>query len=226
MKPTVLLVHGAWHSGQGFDLLQAELAKLDINSKTVELSSVAAADKPIGDMYQDAQLVRDAILGIEGECVVLGHSYGGLPITQGTSGLKNVKSLIYLTAFMLDEGETLYQACGAVDPEWWIRKEDNLRLQAGRPKEIFYNKCSAADAQYMSDSLRDQSLTSFNQPITNVAWKEFDSTYIICEADNAIPVFAQEAMSSRAKNVIRMDADHSPFRSCPTELAEIINKIL
>lgn len=226
MNINLLLVHGAWHNGAGFAALQSELMKIGIDSETVELSSVAKADEPIGDMYQDAKIVRDAASKYADGVYVLGHSYGGLSITEGLTGLNNVKGLIYLTAFMLDEGETLYAACGSQDPDWWIRKADGERLNAGRPTEIFYNTCTPEVAAAAAKELRDQSLLSFNQPIKNVSWKELPSTYIICEQDQAIPLFAQEAMSGRAKKVVRINTDHSPFLSAPKELAELIKNNL
>ena len=91
---------------------------------------------------------------------------------------------------------------------------------------IFYNKCSTEIASEATAMLRTQSLPSFNQAITQVAWKDIPSTYIICEQDNAIPLFAQEAMSARASLQVRMDSDHSPFLSAPRELAEIISKLM
>jgi pimeloyl-ACP methyl ester carboxylesterase len=222
MNSTLLLVHGAWHNGAGFRSLQDELKKIGINSETVELSSVAKPGEPIGDMYQDAEIVRKAASKYSDGVYVLGHSYGGLSITEGLTGLSNVKGLIYLTAFMLDEGETLYAACGSQDPDWWIRKPDGERLEAGRPTEIFYNTCTPEVAQAAATQLRDQSLLSFNQPIKKVSWKELPSIYVICEQDQAIPLFAQEAMSARAKKVVRINTDHSPFLSAPKELAVLI----
>jgi pimeloyl-ACP methyl ester carboxylesterase len=222
MKPTVLLVHGAWHNGAGFAALQTELAKHGFESQAVELSSVGTADQALGDMFQDAAIVRAAIASIGGPCVVLGHSYGGLAITQGVAGSTNVQRLIYMTAFMLDEGETLYAACGSVDPDWWNVAADKTRLTANTPEKIFYNTCPPEVAVAGVSQLRTQSLPAFNQPITEVAWKEIPSTYIICEQDNAIPVFAQEAMSGRATNVVRINTDHSPFLSSPAELADLI----
>ena len=115
---------------------------------------------------------------------------------------------------------------GSQDPDWWVRRADGERLSAARPEEIFYNQCDTQIAKEAAASLRDQSLLAFNQPITEVAWKQIKSTYIICENDQAIPLFAQEAMSKRANKVIRMGSDHSPFLSAPTELAKIISELI
>ena len=222
MKPTVILVHGAWHNGKGFAQLQEELKALGFPSQTVDLTSVGGADQTLGDMYSDAALLREVIAGVDGDCVVLGHSYGGLVITEATAGAKNVKKLIYMTAFMLDASETLYAACGSVDPDWWQVAPDQSRLTANTPENVFYNTCTTEVASAAVKELRTQSLPSFNQPITQVGWKEIPSSYIICELDNAIPLFAQEAMSGRATEVVRMKTDHSPFLSAPAELAGVI----
>ena len=226
MKPTVILVHGAWHSGKGFALLQSELQKIGINSKTVELSSVGSPDESLGDLYSDADLLSSVIESTPGDCVVLGHSYGGLVITEGALNIQKVKKMIFLTAFMLDAGETLYGACGSVDPVWWNVASDKSRLTPDAPENIFYNTCTPEVAADAANQLRTQSLPSFNQAITRVAWKTIPSAYIICESDNAIPLFAQEAMSTRATEVVRMKTDHSPFLSAPKELAGIINSLM
>lgn len=222
MKPTLALVHGAWHNAAGFDLFRSELEKLGIS--TVAISLKSAGDG--GDMYGDAEIVRSAIAAIDGDCFVLGHSYGGLTITQGLTGLTNVKGLVYLTAFMLDEGESLYAACGSVDPDWWVRNSDNTLLTTNNPAAVFYNTCTPEIAQHAVSELRTQSIISFTQPITQVAWKSIPSTYIVCEQDQAIPLFAQEAMSQRATRVIRIDSDHSPFLSKPAELARMLAEIV
>ena len=151
------------------------MEKIGIASTTVELSSVATADAPIGDMYRDANIVRDVVDSIDGDCFVLAHSYGGLPVTEGLTGAKNVKGLIYLTAFVLDQGETLFAACGSVDPIRWRRNADNTRLTADNPVEIFYNTTPKELADKAAARLRTHSLDSFNQAITKVAWKDFVS---------------------------------------------------
>ncbi len=222
MKPTLALVHGAWHNAAGFDLLRTELEKRGISSVAISLKS--AGDS--GDMYGDAEIVRNAVAAIDGDCYVLGHSYGGLAITQGLASSTNVKGLIYLTAFMLDEGETLYAACGSVDPAWWVRNPDDTLLTTSNPTDVFYNTCTAEVASKAASQLRTQSIISFTQAITQVAWKTIPSTYIICEQDQAIPLFAQEGMSQRASHSVRIDSDHSPFLSKPAELAELLAGIV
>jgi len=222
MTKSLLLVHGAWHNGAGFDALVAELAKHDIAATTVELTSVGHEDAPLGDLYSDAALVREVVATLGDDVAVLGHSYGGVVITEALAGVDNVSHLIYLTAFMLDEGESLYAACGSVDPEWWVRSPDDQRLSTATPDDVFYNTCEPSVAAQAVDALRWQSVASFMNPVTQVAWREVPSTYVVCELDQAIPVFAQEAMSQRAGTVVRMSSDHSPFLCQPAALADVI----
>jgi pimeloyl-ACP methyl ester carboxylesterase len=64
------------------------------------------------------------------------------------------------------------------------------------------------------------------QPLTETAWKTIPSTYIVCEADNAVPVAAQELMAKRANDVYRLNTSHSPFLSQPAALARFIRRSL
>jgi Alpha/beta hydrolase family len=226
MTNHIVLVHGAWHNSEGFAPLRSELESVGITSSTVSLASAAPADAPIGDLYGDAELVRNHVDALGQDCFVLAHSYGGLPVTQGLTGTQSVKGLVFLTAFVLDQNETLFQACGAQDPPWWVRSADNERLTTSTPEQVFYNTCSNDVASEAVSNLRTQSVLSFNQPITQVAWKEIPSTYILCEHDNAIPFVAQEAMSARTNQTLTMSTDHSPFLSAPKDLALILSEVM
>jgi pimeloyl-ACP methyl ester carboxylesterase len=222
MNPHLVLVHGAWHNADAFSALRGLLAQRTIDSSVVELGSVAAEGETIGDMYQDAERVRDAIDALDQPCYVLAHSYGGIPVSQGLAGATNVQGLIFLTAFVLGRGETLFEACGSQDPPWWLRSDDNTRVVPKDPSSIFYNTCDKETARLAEQSLRTQSLSSFTQPLTHCAWERIPSTYITCSLDKAIPLFAQEAMAQRTTTVHALKTDHSPFLSDPQTLAEII----
>src|SRR5258705_11181382 len=76
-RPTVVLVHGAWHGAWCWDEVAERLREDGQPVVVVELPSVASG----GDMYGDAQAVKDAIAAVDGETVVVGHSYRGVGIT-------------------------------------------------------------------------------------------------------------------------------------------------
>jgi pimeloyl-ACP methyl ester carboxylesterase len=70
--------------------------------------------------------------------------------------------------------------------------------------------------------LRPQSLAAFTETQEAAAWRTAPSTYVVCEQDRAIPVAAQELMSARAANTLRLSSSHSPFLSTPDDVARLI----
>lgn len=226
MEPNLILVHGAWHSGAGFDLLRDLLRNRGITSTAVELSSVGVSTEALGNLKSDAALVRAAVDAAQGDTYVLAHSYGGVPVTEGLAGAESVRGLIFLTSFVLDVGESLYAACGSVDPAWWRRSDDGERITADHPEQIFYNTCSPQVAQRVASQLRTQSVASFTDEVSACAWETIDSTYITCSQDQAIPLVAQEMMATRTRRVVGLESDHSPFLSQPETLANLLVDII
>jgi pimeloyl-ACP methyl ester carboxylesterase len=217
--PTLLLVHGAWHGSWCWEPVRTRLTARGWRVETVDLPSVApAAGRP--GLHDDARAVRAALDAIDGQAVVVAHSYGGAPVSEGAVGASNVAHLVYVTAFQLDEGESLLSAVGGQPPSWW--KVDGDLFTPLTPHEIFYGDVEPDVAAAAVGRLRPQSYSVASDQLTGAAWKTVPSTYVVCENDNAIPVFAQEAMAQRAGHVERLPASHSPFLSHPAELTALI----
>jgi len=191
----------------------------------LDLPSSGPDRDALTDLYEDAATVRRALEEIGRDTLVVAHSYGGMAVTEGAAGAGRVSHLLYLTSFMLDEGESLFAAVGGVEPDWWNVSEDGRTVIPDRPGEIFYNDCSPEDVAAASAQLNPQLVDSFKQPLRAVAWRNAPSTYVICDQDNAIPVFAQEHMSQHAGDVRRISASHSPFLSRPDEVVEIVTEL-
>jgi pimeloyl-ACP methyl ester carboxylesterase len=189
----------------------------------VDLPSSGPDAGALTDMYEDAAVVRSALDGLDDDVLVVAHSYGGIATTEGAAGAGNVGHIVYLTAFMLDEGESLSSAVGGAEPDWY--DNDGRTITVTRPEEIFFNDCSPEDAAAAAAQLHPQLTESFSQPVRNVAWRDVSTTYVICDRDNAIPVVAQEYMAQRAGEVRRMEASHSPFLSRPDEVVELITEL-
>ncbi|WP_405883524.1 alpha/beta hydrolase [Streptomyces sp. NBC_01136] len=218
IRSTVLLVHGAWHGAWCWEKFAPELAALGWNVVTVDLPSSSADPDNTAGMYDDAREIRRRLDGISGPVTVLAHSYGGLPATEAAGGADNVERLVYVSAFQLDEGESLASQSAGQIPEG-----DVGTLPANDdPRKYFYGDVPQDDADRAADRLVLQTLKSFNEPLTRAAWKGIPSTYIVCEQDLAIPPAFQEAMAARASRNYRIPAGHSPFLSMPAELARVI----
>jgi pimeloyl-ACP methyl ester carboxylesterase len=224
-SPTIVLVHGAWHGPWCWGKLLLPLRERGYTVVTPANPSSGPDPTSLGDLYDDADHLRATLSGIDGEVVVVAHSYGGCVATEGAAGAKNVKRLVYLTAFMLDEGESLFETVGGVEPDWWLKDSQELSLLPGRPEDRFFNDCSEEDTANAVSRLEPQSLSAVKQPVRSVAWRDIPSAYVICDQDNAIPVFAQELLSERAQEVRRLPASHSPFLSMPDKVVELIAEL-
>jgi pimeloyl-ACP methyl ester carboxylesterase len=225
-SPTVVLVHGAWHGPWAWNEVERRLADEGIDVLTVDLPSVGEDSDADADLDDDAAAVRAVIDSVDGPVVVVAHSYGGAPTTQGAAGADNVEHIVYLTAFMLDEGESLFGLVGGVAPDWWLVADDGESLMPDRPDEIFFNDVSEDATRAAVQQLAPQSMAAVKSPVTAVAWRDVPTTYVICDRDNAIPVPAQEMLAGRADNVTRLDASHSPFLSQPDAVVGVIRGVL
>jgi pimeloyl-ACP methyl ester carboxylesterase len=224
--PSLLLVPGAWHKPDHFRRLIDELPDLDVH--TVTLTSSSKEPAALRDMYADADVIAQAASAVDGPVVVLAHSYGGVPTTQGLPHARNVRRIVYLAAVQLPAGESLLSPNGGSLTAWARLHRDGMcdHVEAMTPMKVFYNDVDEVTARRAVSQLGYQSYASMRQQLTETAWKTIPSTYVICEADNAIPVAAQELMAQRADDVQRLNASHSPFLSQPAALARLIRRSL
>ncbi|MEU7882998.1 alpha/beta hydrolase [Microbispora bryophytorum] len=221
--PSLLLVPGAWHKPEHLQLLIDDLPGIDVH--TVALTSCGDDPKALGDMYSDAAAIRAAVEAIGGPVVVVAHSYGGVPTTQALADASNVKSIVYLAAFQLDAGDSLLSSAGGDPALWWeFHRQEGVGdfLTVANPVEVFYGDVDRSVAEKAAAALGYQSYAATTQKLTAVAWQTIPSTYIICEADGAIPPFVQELFAKRADRTLRLNSSHSPFLSQPSALAQLI----
>jgi pimeloyl-ACP methyl ester carboxylesterase len=227
--PSVLVVPGAWHKPDHFRFLVDELTKIDVHTSALTLTSSGDDPAALRDMYADADVIARAAAAIDGPVVVVAHSYGGVPTTQAFPQAGNVSRIIYLAAFQLPAGESLVGSEGGALMPWSRRlRQEGIGdyVEVVTPMTAFYNDVEAETARCAVDELGFQSYSSMTQQLTVTAWRTIPSTYVICEADNAIPVAAQEVMAARANEVMRMPTSHSPFLSQPAALARLIRTSL
>ena len=178
----------------------------------LDLPTVHAADKAALDMYDDARAVREAVEAIGGPVVVVAHSYGGVPTTQGAAGLPNVSRIVYISAFVLDKGESLLAGVGGVQPSWW--NVQGALATAGvpgePPEQLFYNDLPDDQARAAAAGLTSQAVKPFSDLVTEVAWRTVPTTYLVTLRDAVFPPEAQEGLASRAGSTSRTDR-REPF---------------
>lgn len=223
--PTVILVHGACHAPSCFDLLREELDRLNLANVTVDLPSAGTDVGSLGDLAADAEAVR-AEVDRAGRSVVVAHSYGGAPVTQSLVGADNVSLVVFLSAFMLEVGETIMDAGDDGRDDQWVVSDDGKTIFASDPIELFYNRCTPERARRAVDELRLQNILPFTEPVTHASWRQLRSAYVICADDHAIRLDRQERMAARADIIERLGADHSPFLSAPRETGELLERLI
>ncbi|MHA5050845.1 alpha/beta fold hydrolase [Streptomyces sp. SD15] len=216
-RPTLLLVHGAWHGAWCWAKLTSALHADGWRLRTIDLPSAGGR----AGLMDDAQAVLDELKLIDDPVVVVAHSYGGIPVSQVAAAAGNVSRIVYLAALQLDVGESLLGFSGAPLPP----ETRDVEPVPNDPITTFYADMPRSEAEEAAKQLVPQSAKSFRDVLTKAAWHTIPSTYIICEDDQALPAQAQQALSERSGAVHRIAGDHSPFLSKPVVLAALLSKI-
>ena len=176
-------------------------------------------------MYADADAVRAALDEEDGPVVLVGHSYGGMVITDAAAGHGNVEHLVYVTSVMPEHDETLASLGGSREPGPWLdpRPEDGtMGIKAELMPDAFMQDCDEAAVAGALERLTRQPLSVFGQTPRAVAWHEKPSTYVVCAEDRATPPEAQREFARRADSVVELTTGHHPMLSSPEELARVL----
>ncbi len=227
----VVFVHGAlvfdgawwWHR------MVEPLAALGLGSRTVELPSCVAppgaSPEVPGDMHADADAVRAALDEEDEPLALVGHSYGGVVITDAAAGHGNVQHLVYVTSVMPERDETLASLGGGREPGPWMdpRPADGtMGVKAEFLPRAFMQDCDEEAVAGALKRLTRQPLTVFGQSPRAVAWREKPSTYVVCAEDRATPPEAQREYAGRADRVVELPTGHHPMLSHPGLLTRAI----
>lgn len=213
----VVLVHGAWHGAWAWGPLVPHLEAAGLTVTAVALPSTGGD----GDLAADAEVVRGALAALDGPAILVGHSYGGIVISEAATP-ETVSHLVYVCAFMLPTGTSLLDALNHEVPDWITVDQEAGVSRPQTPEEIFYADVPQDLIDAAVPRLTTQTLSSFATPQTRAAWQQIPSTYVICDQDRAIPPAAQKAMSQAATNVVTIGTSHSPFLSQPDKVTEIL----
>jgi pimeloyl-ACP methyl ester carboxylesterase len=236
---TAVLVHGAWHGAWCFDPVVAGLRARGVQAIAVDLPGHGDDPGPLGDLHTDAARVREVLDGLDGDCVLLGHSYGGAVITEAGVHPK-VRHLVYLCAFALDAGESCMAAAvreaEALDLGWdegpsladAIRvQDDGTSTLAGELSAAsLYHDCDDATTAAAIARLGPQPAATLTDVPTAVAWRERPSTYVVCTEDRAVPEALQRVMAARCTTTVDWPVSHSPFLSAPDRVVDLLTDLV
>ena len=234
MSPTVVLIHGAFADASGWGGVITRLAAAGYTSY--------APANPLRSVSGDAAYVRSFLSTIEGDVVLVGHSYGGAVITNAAVGADNVKALVYIAAFALDEGESAGAgtALGSDGPPPDLTQVVDIRpfpdagegngdayLKVAIFPQAFCQDLPAELAAVMAAGQRPAALATLVEPSGPPAWKTVPSWYLVASEDRVIPPAAERVMGARAgATVVEIDSSHVAMISHPDEVTALIRQAI
>jgi pimeloyl-ACP methyl ester carboxylesterase len=214
----ILLVHGGWADGSGWNKQIPILRNAGHNVIAVQLPTHSLAD--------DVETVKRAISHIGGPAILVGHSYGGEVITNAAYNNPNVTGLVYVAAFAPDEGQSL---SSFVNPA--KLPKDLFILDSGgfiylNPKifrENFANDVDPTEADIMAIVQKPFNQSIFVEKSGPPAWKQLPTWYQISDADHMIPPDVQRMFAERMNaTTLSLNSSHASYVSHPTEIADLI----
>ena len=213
----VVLVHGAFADGSGWEDVAKILRKDGYNVAVVQHPETSYAD--------DVRYTKAVIDRQGGPVVLVGHSYGGAVITEAGNH-PSVAALVYIAAFALDAGESCATIEQAVPPATQGIKPTNDGYFYIDP-EAFHADFAAdvpeSKAWFMAISQVLISADSFTTPVKNPAWKSKPSWYMVATDDRSINPEQERMMAKRAKaKTVEVKSSHVPYISHPKETAKLI----
>jgi len=221
-----LLVHGALSGGWVWDDLTERLEKAGHRVAVVDqLPSAGTDPASLGDLHADASHVRAILDSLDESVVLVGHSYGGMVITELADHPK-VRHSVYLTAFWPRRGQSVLDLLGGAPP-WAVLRDDGA-VQITDDFELARDSLCAdlnrERAREVLGRLVPHSAAALGTPST-APNRGHPTTYMVATQDNAIPLVAQEAMAVNADDVVRLPAAHIVQISLPDELAQALGRI-
>ncbi|MFE2912716.1 alpha/beta hydrolase [Kitasatospora indigofera] len=224
-RPEFLLVHGAWHRSWCWRGVQDILTDRGWTSHTVDLPSVVAEGSTgkLPGLMDDARVVREKIDAVRAPLVVVGHSYGGAPVTEASAGAANVSHLVYVAAFALDVGESLMTCFGGEQPD--LATVEGVIPVRENPAATLYNDVPDGPREAALARLLPQSALSFAEPVQRAGWKSLPSSYLMCDQDRSLPPSYQEPFAGRTGATYHLAGGHTPMLSMPDRLVDLLELI-
>ena len=217
----VVLVHGAFVDGSGWEAVYKILKKDGYN--------VSVVQNPTSSLADDVAATKRAIAAQKAPVLLVGHSYGGVVITEAGNDHK-VAGLVYIAAFAPDKGESVAALIkdpqpGAPVPPILPPQDGYLLLDRTKFAGSFAGDVAKEKAEFMADSQVPYGVAALNGTISEPAWKTKPSWYLVTTEDKMIPPAAQRLMSKRAgSTVVEVGGSHAVYVSKPESVAALIKK--
>lgn len=222
-----LLVHGSWHGAWCWSRVAPRLEAVGQRAVALDLPAHGADRRPAWRVTFGTyvQSVQAAAAACGAPVIVVGHSMGGMVITQAVANAPELFSaMIYLCAFVPIPGESVF-SLGRQDRESLVSESVTLRptavrMRKERARAVFYSDCTPEDAEWAASQLCPEPLFPQFGRLRARHPIDLPRAYVECTQDRALSISWQRAMASRASigSVVTMNSGHSPFLSAPDQL--------
>ncbi|MGW6194323.1 alpha/beta fold hydrolase [Bacillus cereus] len=232
---TYVLVHGAWQGEWAWEFVKPQLEAFGHTVITLDLPGSGKDITPSQNITLDSYVnaVTDAIKQQNENVILVGHSMGGIVITQTAEYVPNkIDKLVYLCAFLPQNGESLGSKLdGEAGPQFSINENDmTAELIPDLTEQTFLNATEDGSIKEASfNQMRPQPLGPFQQEL-KISEENFGTVnriYIETTLDRAIPIDFQRRMNTETPctKIFTLEADHSPFFSKTKELVNCLNAL-
>jgi pimeloyl-ACP methyl ester carboxylesterase len=218
---TIVLVHGGFVDGSGWSKVYEGLRQDGYN--------VAIVQNPTTSLADDVAATQLVMSRISGKVILVGHSYGGVVISEAGNDPK-VKGLVYIAAFAPDKGESVQSMIanppsGAPVPPILPPQNGFLFLDRAKFAEAFAADVAPEEAAFMADSQVPWGVNALAGAVTEPAWKNKSSWYLVSTEDKMIPPPAQRQMAQRAgATVAETKGSHAVYVSQPHAVIKLIEQ--
>jgi pimeloyl-ACP methyl ester carboxylesterase len=227
MRPTIVLVHGAFAESSSWDQVTDRL--LDAGYP------VTAVANPLRGLASDAACVSDHVRSIEGPVLLVAHSYGGAVMTNVDPDAGEIIGLVYVAAFAPLPGESCFELSAVFpgstlgDALRAVPRSDgttDLTIVQERFHEQFCADVPAPQAARMAATQRPATQEALVEPSgERPRWKEVPSWFIFGEEDRNIPKELEHYMAERAqahRTIEIPGASHAVSVAHPGATADLI----
>jgi pimeloyl-ACP methyl ester carboxylesterase len=223
-KPTIVLVHGGWADASSWNGVTQRLQD--------DGYTVIAPPNLLRGVDTDSAYLASVLATITGPIILVGHSYGGVLITNAATGNPNVKALVYIAAFAPDQAETVGQLLAmnpgsqAAPPNLTFRPYPNgvdVYITPSAFRGVFCADLPAKTAAVMAANQRPIDAAALGQPSGEPAWKTIPSWYLVASNDHAIPPATERFMAKRAgATTVEIASSHVAMTSHPGAVTDLI----
>jgi len=212
----IVLVHGAWADGSGWQAVHDILRERGYK--------VSVVQNPVTSLADDVAAVERVLARQSGPALLVGHSYGGVVITEAGHA-PNVAGLVYVAAFAPDVGESVSRLVdGGAAPPVQASKDGFLFFDPASFPQAFAQDLPPAQGAFMAAAQLPPSAAAFEAPVSQASWKVRRSWYVLATDDRIIPPPAQRQMAARCKaTVTEVAGSHAVYISQPKAVADAID---